>query len=341
VPTLLPLQWLAIKAGCGKADTLWQRIGGLVPQCGNCHIETAPAGVDPGLANEGGPLMCKNRVLTLSFAALVAGVVSVAAGGRSFASADPTAAAATCIDEGADGDLDEFTKCWAVNMMSDDQRRVAQCIAVNKGLGGAAFCMSGMQLSPFGLQVAKCAQRHSGDARAIAGCIGLPVLPPQGQRLAACVAVNPQNYWGAALCAGGHELTPEQTIFANCAVATGLQPRGLIVCISGRVTMDELQKCLNLTVARDRCFGDADDVTQLACEAWRGIAAESVPNQPPQIFGGARSAFHNPGRLAAGPNSAVDNPGELAGGANAVARNPDQAPGNRPSLSPKTLAARF
>ena len=154
--------------------------------------------------------MCKNRVLTLCFAALVAGVVSVTAGGRSFASADPTAAAATCIDEGADGDLDEFTKCWVVNMMSDDQRRVAQCIAVNKGLGGAAFCMSGMQLSPFGLQVAKCAQRHSGDARAIAGCIGQPVLPPQGQRLAACVAVNPQNYWGAALCAGGHELTPEQ-----------------------------------------------------------------------------------------------------------------------------------
>ena len=105
--------------------------------------------------------------------------------------------------------------------------------------------------------------------------------------------------------------------------------------------MDELQKCLNVTVARDGCFGDADDVTQLACEAWRGIAVESVPNQPPQIFGGARSAFHNPGRLAAGPNSAVDNPGELAGGANAVARNPDQVPGNRPSLSPKTLAARF
>jgi len=279
--------------------------------------------------------MCKNRVLTLSLAALLAGVASVAASGRSLASSDPTAAAATCIDEGADGDLDEFTKCWVVNMMSDDQRRVAQCIAVNKGLGGAAFCMSGMQLSPFGLQVAKCAQRHSGDARAIAGCVGLPALPPQGQRLAACVAVNPQNYWGAALCAGGHELTPEQAVFANCAVATGLQPRGLVVCIGGQVTMDELQKCLNVAVARDRCFGDTADVTQLACEAWRGIGAESVANQPTQIFGGASSAFHNPGRLAAGPNSAVDNPGELAGGPNSVARSPDHVPGSAASFSPQ------
>ena len=142
--------------------------------------------------------MRKNRVLTLSFAALIAGIVSVTASGHSLASTDPTAAAAICIEEGADRDLDEFTKCWVVNMMSDDQRRVAQCIAANKGLGGAAFCMGGMQLSPFGLQVAKCAQRHSGDVRAIAGCVGLPVLPPEGQRLAACVAVNPQNYLGSS-----------------------------------------------------------------------------------------------------------------------------------------------
>ena len=221
--------------------------------------------------------MCKNCVLTLPIAAMIAGILTMVAGNRSLASSEPTAAAAVCIDEGADGNLDEFAKCWVVNMMSDDQRRVAHCIAVNKGLGGAAFCMSGMQLSPFGLQVAKCAQRHSGDARAIAGCVGLPVLPPEGQRLAACVAVNPQNFWGAALCAGGHELTPEQEVFANCAVATGLQTRGMVVCIGGQVTMDELQKCLNVTVVRDRCFGDADDVTQLACEAWRGMGAEIRP----------------------------------------------------------------
>ncbi len=285
--------------------------------------------------------MCKNRVLTLPVAVIFAGILTVAASHPSLASSEPTAAAAVCIGEGRDGNLDEFARCWVVNMMSDDQRRVAQCIAVNRGLGGAAFCMSGMQLSPFGLQVAKCAQRHSGDAHAITGCVGLPALPPEGQRLAACVAANPQNFWGAALCAGGHELTPEQEVFANCAVATGLQARSLVVCIGGQVAMDELQKCLNVTVARDRCFGDADDVTQLACEAWRGMGTESVPNQPPQIFGGASSAFHRPGRLAAGPNSALDNPAELGGGANTVARNPDEVAGNRASLSPKTLAARF
>jgi hypothetical protein len=285
--------------------------------------------------------MCKKSVLTLPAAVAVAVILTAAGSNRALASSEPTAAAAVCIDEGADRNLDTFAKCWVVNMMSDDQRRVAQCIAVNRGLGGAAFCMSGMQLSPLGLQVATCAQRHRGDARAITGCVGMPELPPEGQRLAACVAANPQNFWGAALCAGGHELTPEQEVFANCAVATGLQARGLVVCIGGQVAMEELQKCLNVTVARDRCFGDADDVTQLACEAWRGMAAESVPNPPPQIFGGASSAFHRPGRLAAGPNSALDNPGERGGGANAVARNPDEVPGNRVPLSPKKLAIRF
>ena len=51
-----PLQWLAIRAGgCGKTDTPRQRIGGVFPQCGNCHIEAAAAGLDRGLANEGGP----------------------------------------------------------------------------------------------------------------------------------------------------------------------------------------------------------------------------------------------------------------------------------------------
>ena len=106
-------------------------------------------------------------------------------------------------------------------------------------------------------------------------------------------------------------------------------------------TLEELQKCLTVAVAGGRCFGDTDDVTQLACEAWRGMGAESVANQPPQVFGGANSAFHNPGRLAAGPNSAADNPGELAGGPNAVARNPDHVPGSAASFFPKALAARF
>jgi hypothetical protein len=286
--------------------------------------------------------MCKNRILTLPIVAMLTVFMSVAASGHaSLASTDPKAAASACLEERADGDLDQFARCWIVHMMSDDQRHVAQCIAVNKGLGGAAFCMSGMQLSTFGLHVAKCAQRHGGDTRAIAGCVGLPALPPEAQRLAACVAVNPQNYWGAALCAGGHELTPEQEVFANCAVTTGLQPRGMAVCISGQVTLDELHKCLTVAVARDKCFGDTDEITQHVCNAWRGIGADPEAGLQVQIFGGAGSAYNRPGRLAAGPNSEHDNPGELGAGANSVARNPDKVPGGALSFSPKALAARF
>jgi len=287
--------------------------------------------------------MCINRILTFPLLAITAGFLTMAATGRSVASPDPTAAAATCIEAGADIDVDEFTRCWIVNMMSDDQRRVVQCIAVNKGLGRAAFCMSGMQLSPFGLEVAKCAQRNKGDSRAITACVGIPALPPEAQRLAACVAANPQNFWGAALCAGGHELTPEQTVFANCAVATGMQPHDMALCIGGQLVVDELHKCLIAPREGVRCFGDNEEVTQLACEAWRGMAADvnSVQNQPAQIFGGPNSVFRHPGQLAAGPNSVTHNPGQLAGGANSVARNPDPVPGAALSLAPKSLAIRY
>ena len=287
--------------------------------------------------------MCINRILTFPVLAITAGFLTMAATGRSVASPDPTAAAATCIREGAGIDVDEFTKCWIVNMMSDDQKRVGHCIAVNKGLGRAAFCMSGMQLSPFGLEVAKCAQRNRGDTRAIAGCVGMPALPPEAQRLAACVAANPQNFWGAALCAGGHELTPEQTVFANCAVATGMQPHDMALCIGGQLVMDELHKCLTAPRGGVSCFGDNEAITLLACEAWRGMAEDVNParSQPAQIFGGPNSVFNKPGHLAAGPSSAIHNPGQLAGGSNSVARNPDPVPGAATTLAPKSLAVRF
>jgi hypothetical protein len=42
--------------------------------------------------------MCKNRVLTLPIAAMIAGILTVVAGNRSLASSEPTAAAAVCID---------------------------------------------------------------------------------------------------------------------------------------------------------------------------------------------------------------------------------------------------
>jgi hypothetical protein len=165
--------------------------------------------------------------------------------------------------------------------------------------------MAGMQLLPLGLQIAGCAHRNKGDMRAIATRVGMPASPPEGQRLAVCVAANAQNFWGAALRAGGHELAPEQTVFANCAVATGRQPHGIVVCVSGQLTMNELQKCLTLAVGRDRCLGADNAVTQLVGDAWQGVAggARSVLNQPAQIFGGVNSVFNNPSQLAVGPNS--------------------------------------
>ena len=249
--------------------------------------------------------MYSNRLLTLPAAAAIACLVTVAASHASFArAADPTRAAAMCLEGGADDNLQSFSKCWIASMMSDDQRRIADCIAGNKAPAGAVFCVAGRPLTPAELRIAACAASTGNDMRAIAGCAGLRVVPLKFQRLAACVAANPQNAWGAALCAGGHDLAPERTVFANCAATTGLVPHAMAGCVGGPVTANELRKCLLVGVGGDGCFGDNAAVTLIARDAWRGLAdgPTSVSNRPGQSFGGANSVFNDPDQLAGRPN---------------------------------------
>lgn len=83
--------------------------------------------------------MCINRILTFPVLAIAAGFLTMAATGRSVASPDPTAAAATCIEAGADIDVDEFTKCWIVKMMSDDQKACRPLHRREQGSGARRF----------------------------------------------------------------------------------------------------------------------------------------------------------------------------------------------------------
>ncbi|MGA7383500.1 MAG: hypothetical protein WBW81_02035 [Methylocella sp.] len=254
---------------------------------------------------------------------------------------NPAEAAANCSDQVAD--INTFSTCWVSQMMTDQQRQVANCIAGSNGLGGAAFCMAGMNLSPIGLRLAGCAQQSGGNLGAAAACAGLRYLDPQAQRVAACVARNPTNFWGAALCAGGQNLTPEQQVFANCAVATGMQPYAMAGCVAGQLTTNELQKCVSVGIGGRGCFGENNTIVVLVRDAWRGVAGgpNSVLNRPAQVFGGPNSVFNNPGQLAGGPNSVINNPGQVFGGPNSVVRNPDQILGGDNSFFHKNLGIHF
>jgi hypothetical protein len=259
------------------------------------------------------------------------------------AQGDPTEAAENCASRGLNGDLNNFSSCWVTEMMTDEQREAANCVAANNGLGGAAFCLAGINLSPTGLQLARCAQQSGGNLQAAALCAGRQFLDPESQRLAGCVASNPTNFWGAAICAGGRDMTPEQQVFANCAVATGIQPYAMAGCVGGQLTTNELQKCLTIGIGGRGCFGDNNTITRAVRDAWKGISGgpNSVLNQPGEIFGGPNSVFNNPGQLAGGPNSVINNPGQVLGGPNSVFHNPDQILGGPNSFFHKNLGIHF
>ena len=160
--------------------------------------------------------------------------------------------------------------------------------------------MAGRNLSPMGQQVAQCALQMGGRPQMLAMCATGPMgIDPEAMRLAECVAANPSNFWGAAMCAGGQQLTAEQQVFAQCAVETGLQPYAFAACATGQLTMNEFQKCFEIGVGGEGCFGNNNEIVKLVTDFWSGVAGgpNSVLNRPDQIFGGPNSIFNDPGEF--------------------------------------------
>ncbi len=299
------------------------------------------------------------RVGLLAAAAIIFTCVSARTQGIVFTSdGDPTEAASNCVEAGYDTDLDRFSACWIMQMTSDEQREVANCIMMSGDWATASFCMAGRTLSPDGQAIARCALSTGGQPQALLMCASGPLgINPEAVRLAGCVAANPTNFWGAAICAGGVQLTPEQQVFAECAVQTGLQPYSFAACATGNLTFNEFQKCLEIGVGGDGCFGENNTIVRLVQDAWKGVAGgpnsvlnrpgqifggpNSVFNDPAQVFGGANSIFRNPGQILGGPNSVVRNPSQIWGGPNSVVRNPDQLLGGPNSFFHKNLGIHF
>ncbi len=159
------------------------------------------------------------------------------------------------------------------------------------------------------------------------------------------------------LLAGGEQLTAEQQVFAECAVETGLQPYAFAACATGQLTLNEFQKCFEIGVGGEGCFGNNNEVVKLVRDFWNGVAGgpnsvlnrpnqifggpNSIFNDPAQIWGGPNSVFNNPGQVWGGPNSVLRNPGQIWGGPNSVVRNPDQLLGGPNSFFHKNLGIHF
>jgi hypothetical protein len=242
------------------------------------------------------------------------------------ANENPTVAAANCANAGYTLSMDTFAGCWVSQMATDQQKEVANCIINSPSWPIAGFCMAGRNLSPSGRVVASCALQAAaagqGSYQGIAGCAGFMGFDPRAVRLAGCVAANPTDFWGAAMCAGGQQLTPEQRVFAECAVETGLQPYAFAACAGGQLTLNEFQKCFEIGIGGDGCFGDNNTIVRILT-SWTG-GNNSVINRPGQIFGGSHSVFNDPAQIWGGPNSIFNTPSQIWGGPNSVVRNPGQ-----------------
>ncbi|TAL79963.1 MAG: hypothetical protein EPN75_08720 [Beijerinckiaceae bacterium] len=253
---------------------------------------------------------------------------------------DPTEAARNCVQAHFNTDLNRFSACWVMQMASEPQRRIGNCIITNNNWDSAGFCMAGKYLSPTEEAVARCAQHAGNQTQMIIACASVfSKVNPEILRLAGCVASNPTNSWGAAMCVGGAHLTPEQQVFAECAFQTGLQPYAFAVCATNQLTINEFQKCLTIGVGGNGCFGKNNTIVKLVHDAWKGISGgpNSVLNRPGQLFGGPRSIFHDPAQVWGGPNSMFRNPAQVWGGPNSVIRNPDQLLGGKNSFFHKQL----
>ena len=130
---------------------------------------------------------------------------------------NPTQAALACRDSIAD--INQFAGCWSREMMSDQQRLVADCLSQSGSLGAFAFCATQHPLNPQDQRIAECALQSGGNFQTAAACAGMQYLSPDQQQLAGCIFSNGLNAVGAAVCAGGKNLTPEQTVVAPSEMA--------------------------------------------------------------------------------------------------------------------------
>jgi hypothetical protein len=243
-----------------------------------------------------------------------------------------------CFSKSSKGDEAQLAAC----ALGDDEAKMTSCIIgirpEYKTVAQVVACAQGgrdaesvvANCSDFLIKdektraVLACAAQAGSLSEKLAGCAASSVFPPEIARYASCAATS-QGPTSFALCAAGPVMNEEWRIAAECAVQTGGNPVGFAGCTAGRLTLKELEQCLN----GGSCFGKNNTIVQFYTNEFHdllhGVGAnndirvalnkleanfsggpDSVINKPEQIFGGSNSLFRNPGQILGGSSSVAN-----------------------------------
>lgn len=187
--------------------------------------------------------------------------------------------AAQCLaTKGSPGDvfLVDATSCVT---KLDKNGQVALCAAQAKNEADQMACVSGvLNMDPKTAQMVGCLEQVNGSDGAMAACVAGRFLPPEVARVAAC-ATSSSGAVSFALCAAGPKMNEELRIAAECAVESGGNPLGFAGCTAGRLTVAELEKCIQGQIGTDGgCFGPNNTLRRVV-EAYFQVLDEALgPN---------------------------------------------------------------
>ncbi len=210
--------------------------------------------------------------------------------------ADSNSAAAACLAGLAGGDAGKMAACAgrggtkaeivACMLEGNKELEAAQKIyeCVTGGTSAAALvarCSAGV-VGGDAQRIAACVAEQGTSNQQIAACAAATLLPKEIAPLAAC-ALKSQSGVGIALCMAAPSMNEEWRIAAECASTSGGEPFTFVGCTAGRLTLNELSKCLAGQIGKD-CFGEGNTIVQ---------AFRTVGNDLQNCFGGGPCLAEN------------------------------------------------
>lgn len=198
-------------------------------------------------------------------------------------------ATADCIDRFArNSGVGDLALCLGRGNLSQQQANLLNCVARGGGdVVSMGSCVVGSELTPDQQRIVACVEQNRGSYQDMALCAAGTRLSPEQQRIAGCVMNNRGSYMQMGICAVGNHLTPEQQAFIECAMTSGGQPWAYAGCVGTRLTMNELQKCIDRGIGGDGCFGVNNTAVQLVRNAWKDVTEGPGPGNELLGYDGA------------------------------------------------------
>lgn len=161
----------------------------------------------------------------------------------------------TCLEkDGADASL---SRCVFNTYSSADAKHIADCYD-NRVAENFASCVATKAHVGNEERVATCTTEYGDDPTATGLCVAGNYLTTRQKTAISCWS-RTQSLAGFGVCAFGSDLglTAEQKITAKCAATSGNDVQAFAACAGGRLTAQELEKCVLGTIGADQgCFGE-------------------------------------------------------------------------------------